>query len=112
MRVREEIADMPESAFVAQYRDNIPPPDRRTTVEASWRSTATGQAAAAAALATGRGRGRGRGRGKGRGRGRKGGPYWLWGEGEASSSQQEPEEYQNVEVNTTQNAPDAGSDEN
>ena len=111
-----EVEDMPESSFVANSRDSIPQPDRRTTSEAAWRQTATGQAAAVAAEHRGRGRGRGRARGRGgrgagrargRGRGGRGAPYWLWGDGE-----QEPEEYQNNEMNSSQNAPDDISDEN
>jgi hypothetical protein len=113
------LEEMPESSFVAQYRDQIPGPDRRTTAMSTWRETATGQAAAAAAAARrgaargGRGRARGRGaRGREtgrRGRGRaRGAPYWLWGEGEETASQ---EEYQNVEVNTSQTAPGYGSDD-
>jgi hypothetical protein len=109
---------MPESSFVAQYREQIPRPDRRTMALASWRATVTGQATAAVAARGGRGaarggRGRSRGgRGKGSEKGRtqaaKGAPYWLWDEGQ----EKEPEEYQNVEVNNTQNAPGDNSDEN
>ena len=109
-----EVEDMPESSFVANSRDSIPQPDRRTTAEAAWRQTATGQAATIAAEHRGRGRGRARGRGgrgigraRGRGRGGRGAPYWLWGDGE-----QEPEEYQNNEMTSSQNAPDDISDEN
>ena len=96
-----EVDEIPESSFVAQYKENLPPPDRTTTSLASWRETTSGQAAAAAALARGRERGRGRGRGRGA-------PYWFWSQGE----QTDPEEYQNVEVNNTQGAPDENSDEN
>ena len=40
-------------------------------------------------------------------------PYWLWGEGEPTSSQQsEPEEYQDLEINISQNAPTENEDEN
>ena len=104
-----EVVDIPESTFVAHYRDTSPQPKTRITSQASWRKTATGQVATNATLARGRGRGRGRER---RGRGR-GAPYWLWGgdgDGEPSSSQ--PEEFQNSEANTTQNAPKDNSDEN
>ena len=113
---------MPESSFIAQHRENMPPPDRTTTSIASWRETATGRAAAAVAHSRGRSRGgrqgRARGRGRGRARGGRGGatgggmPYWLWGEGEPSSSQQsEPEEYQDLEINNSQNAPTENEDD-
>jgi hypothetical protein len=109
---------MPESSFVAQYREQIPGPYKRTMALASWRATATVQAAAAVTARGGRGaarggRGRARGgRGKGSEKGRtnatKGAPYWMWDEGQ----EKEPEEYHNVEVNNTQNAPGDNSDEN
>ena len=97
--------EMPESSFVVQYREQIPGPGRSTTALAAWRATTTGQAAASRVATRGRGRGRARNRGRGKGRGgAKGAPYWLWGEGDTSTSQN-VEEYQDVGVNTTQNAP-------
>ena len=111
---------MPESAFVVRNRDQIPPVGRTTTALQIWRDTATGQAAVAAArggrMIRGRGRGRASGRGKGLGR-KKGAKWLLFGSGDAGNSDQplaqvplNIEEYQSVEVNTTQNAPGDLSD--
>ena len=52
-----QVEEMPESSFIAQHRENMPPPDRTTTSIASWREIATGQAAAAVAHSRGRSRG-------------------------------------------------------
>lgn len=106
-----------ESSYDAENRESIPLNGRTTIALASWRTSRLATEATTSTRVRGRGRGRTRGTGRTTETGpairrgtrgiRKRGAKWLpFGDGGASTSAAPVEEYQNVEINNTQEAPE------